>query len=90
MFSTRNDGNGFVIFYNHPSSLEEISEQDLEITEDINLISKILALEYFEHFVIGKDGVFSFAEEMDFTRSAHAGYQAYIKSKFSKRGNLAN
>lgn len=84
------DGYGFAIFHNHPSGLTSISKQDLEVTEDIKLISKILALEYFDHFVVGKDGVFSFAEEVDSTRSAHAGYQAYIKSKSSKRKNLTN
>lgn len=84
------DGYGFAIFHNHPSGVSSASEEDLELTENIKLISKIMKLEYFDHFVIGKDGVFSFAEKVDSTRSAHAGYQAYLKTNSSKRKNLTN
>lgn len=58
-----NDGYGFSIFHNHPSGLTAPSEEDLELTESIKMISEVLELEFLDHFIVAKEGVFSFAKE---------------------------
>lgn len=75
------NGYGFAIFHNHPSGVSLPSEDDLELTESIKRMSEVLELEFLDHFIVGKDGVFSIAERVDGLQSSNLGYQNYIKSK---------
>lgn len=75
------NGYGFAIFHNHPSGVPLPNEEDLELTESIKRMSEVLELEFLDHFIVGKEGVFSIAEKVDGLQSSNLGYQTYIKSK---------
>lgn len=60
------------------------SEEDLELTESIKRMSEVLELEFLDHFIVGKEGVFSIAERVDGLQSSNLGYQTYIKTKIKR------
>lgn len=52
-----------VIYHNHPSGSPEPSDEDQQITSGLKVIGNALDVELLDHFIIGKEGVYSFAKE---------------------------
>ena len=50
----------FCVAHNHPSESIEPSKEDIEVTRKIDLASKVLDLQFFDHFIIGESGYYSF------------------------------
>lgn len=73
----------FIIFHNHPSGEYHPSDQDKSITRRLLEISKIMDVEFADHFILAKHGVYSFAEdslgEFEFNCD---GYNDYLMEKY--------
>ncbi|GAB6275071.1 MAG: hypothetical protein STSR0004_19360 [Peptococcaceae bacterium] len=51
--------------HNHPSGNVEPSKEDVDITNRLLEVGKIIGIEIIDHVIIGKNGYFSFKiEEM--------------------------
>ena len=53
----------FVIIHNHPSGDPLPSVPDIEITNQIEKISKIMGINFLDHIIFGNKKYFSFYEE---------------------------
>lgn len=53
----------FIIIHNHPSGDPLPSKPDVDLTNQINTISKIMGINFLDHIIIGQDKYFSFYEE---------------------------
>ena len=53
----------FVVIHNHPSGDPLPSKPDVDLTNQINTISKIMGINFLDHIIIGQDKYFSFYEE---------------------------
>ena len=53
----------FIIIHNHPSGDPLPSKPDVNLTNQINTISKIMGINFLDHIIIGQDKYFSFYEE---------------------------
>lgn len=73
----------FIVFHNHPSGDNQPSNQDKVITRKLLEISKIMDVEFADHFILAKHGVYSFAEdsmgEFEFNCK---GYNDYLMEKY--------
>jgi len=56
-----NNASSFIVFHNHPSGNVNPSQEDIKITELVANASKILALRFLDHIIIG-DNYYSFAK----------------------------
>lgn len=45
----------FVVAHNHPNGSSEISGADFKITNKMNELSRLIDIEFIQHFVIGSD-----------------------------------
>lgn len=54
---------GIVLYHNHPSGDPNPSKEDIEATNHISKICNNFGIEFKDHLVIGKFGVYSFAKE---------------------------
>lgn len=63
------DSKGFILFHNHPSGANEPSIEDMNITRLLLEVSKRFQVEFADHFIVAKEGVFSFAQNaiLDFS-----------------------
>ena len=52
-----------IISHNHPSGNLNPSKADLEITQRIKDIGKLLEIQLLDHLIISKDGYYSFADK---------------------------
>lgn len=52
-----------IIIHNHPSGDPLPSKPDVDLTNQINTISKIMGINFLDHIIIGQDKYFSFYEE---------------------------
>lgn len=59
----KEDVRGIEVFHNHPSGKIAPSRQDIATTEIIEKMCKLFDKEITDHFVVGKEGIFSFREE---------------------------
>ena len=53
-----------IIIHNHPSGTPEPSREDINITDRIREASKIIGINFCDHIIIGRDGYYSFKEEL--------------------------
>lgn len=58
-----NGCSGFMIGHNHPSSDLNPSREDLEVSDKIKEISKILELRYLDNLIFDKENYISFFDE---------------------------
>jgi len=54
---------GIIIAHNHPSGTLEASRADVQITERLKEVSKLLGIELLDHVIISKHGYYSFSDE---------------------------
>ena len=54
---------GIVIAHNHPSGTLEASRADIQITQRLKEVAKVVGIELLDHVIISKTGYFSFEEE---------------------------
>ncbi len=54
---------GIIVVHNHPSGDSKPSEQDVATTNNLKSFLKHLNVRLLDHFVVGFDNIFSFAEE---------------------------
>ena len=54
---------GIVISHNHPSGTLEASRADIQITQRLKEVSKLIGIELLDHVIISKEGFYSFSEE---------------------------
>ena len=52
-----------IIVHNHPSGEPKPSREDIEVTNHLKNLLKALEVRLLDHIVIGRKGVYSFAEE---------------------------
>lgn len=53
----------FIIIHNHPSGDPIPSDPDIELTNQIDTISKIMGINFLDHIIFGNEKYFSFYEE---------------------------
>lgn len=54
---------GLILFHNHPSGKLSPSKNDLNLTDKIEKMASHFSKNIEDHFITGKDGIFSFKEE---------------------------
>lgn len=54
---------GIIIAHNHPSGTLSASRADIQVTERLKEVSKLVGIELLDHVIIAKDGYYSFADE---------------------------
>ncbi len=54
---------GIIIAHNHPSGTLSASRADIQITERLKEVSKLVGIELLDHVILAKDGYYSFSDE---------------------------
>jgi len=54
---------GIIIAHNHPSGTLEASRADLQITQRLQEVSKLIGIELLDHLILTREGFYSFADE---------------------------
>ncbi len=54
---------GIIIAHNHPSGTLEASRADIQITQRLKEVSKLVGIELLDHVIISKEGYYSFSDE---------------------------
>ena len=54
---------GIIIAHNHPSGTLSASRADIQVTERLKEVSKLVGIGLLDHVIIAKDGYYSFADE---------------------------
>lgn len=71
------------IFHNHPSGQTEPSPEDQQVTKRLVEISKDLEIDLLDHYIVGKDNIYSFA--LSYEDSIHSNLnEEYFHSINSK------
>ena len=54
---------GIIIAHNHPSGTLEASRADIQITERLKEVAKLVGIELLDHVILAKGGYYSFSDE---------------------------
>ncbi len=54
---------GVIIAHNHPSGTLEASRADIQITQRLKEVAKLVGIELLDHVIISKNGYYSFSDE---------------------------
>jgi DNA repair protein RadC len=54
---------GIIISHNHPSATLEASRADIQITQRLKEVAKLVGIELLDHVIISKNGYYSFSDE---------------------------
>ncbi len=54
---------GVIIAHNHPSGTLEASRADIQITQRLKDVAKLVGIELLDHVIISKNGYYSFSDE---------------------------
>jgi DNA repair protein RadC len=54
---------GIIIAHNHPSGTCEPSRADLQITQRLKEVAKLVGIELLDHLILTKEGYYSFSDE---------------------------
>ena len=54
---------GIIIAHNHPSGTLEASRADIQITDRLKDVAKLVGIELLDHVIISKNGYYSFSDE---------------------------
>jgi len=54
---------GIIIAHNHPSGILEASRADVQITQRLKEVSKLVGIELLDHVILSKHGYYSFSDE---------------------------
>jgi len=54
---------GIIIAHNHPSGTLNASRADIQITERLDEVSKLVGIELLDHVILARDGFYSFTDE---------------------------
>lgn len=54
---------GIIVAHNHPSGTLEASRADIQITDRLKEVSKLVGIELLDHVILAKDGYYSFSDE---------------------------
>ena len=54
---------GIIIAHNHPSGTLEASRADIQITQRLKEVSKLVGIELLDHVILAKNGFYSFTDE---------------------------
>jgi len=54
---------GIIICHNHPSGTLEASRADIQVTDRLKEVAKLVGIELLDHVIISKNGYYSFADE---------------------------
>ena len=54
---------GIIIAHNHPSGTLEASRADIQITNRLKEVAKLVGIELLDHVILSKEGYYSFSEE---------------------------
>lgn len=54
---------GIIIAHNHPSGTLEASRADVQVTQRLKEVSKLVGIELLDHVILSKHGFYSFSDE---------------------------
>ncbi len=54
---------GIIVAHNHPSGTLEASRADIQITQRLKEVSKLVGIELLDHVILAKEGYYSFSDE---------------------------
>ena len=54
---------GIIIAHNHPSGTLEASRADIQITQRLKEVAKLIGIDLLDHIILSKHGYYSFSEE---------------------------
>ena len=54
---------GVIFLHNHPSGDPEPSREDIEITQRLSEVGKLIGIPCLDHIIVGNQRYFSFADE---------------------------
>jgi len=54
---------GIIIAHNHPSGTREPSRADMQITQRLKEVAKLVGIELLDHVILTKEGYYSFSDE---------------------------
>ena len=67
------DASGIAVFHNHPSGNVQPSPEDIAVTENLQQVCQLFDKELLDHYIVGKEGVYSLAAANNF-ECKHAEY----------------
>lgn len=79
------EAKGIAIFHNHPSGVTDPSPEDTNVTERIQSICESAGFEFLDHYIVGKESVYSYERSHPFFVSSNEDYcksVQYEKQKF--------
>ncbi len=54
---------GIIVCHNHPSGTLEASRADIQVTQRLKEVAKLVGIELLDHVIISKQGYYSFSDE---------------------------
>ncbi len=54
---------GIIIAHNHPSGTLEASRADIQITQRLKEVAKLVGIDLLDHVILSKEGFYSFSDE---------------------------
>ena len=54
---------GVIISHNHPSGTLEASRADIQITQRLKEVAKLVGIQLLDHVILSKEGFYSFSDE---------------------------
>lgn len=54
---------GIIIAHNHPSGTLEASRADIQITQRLKEVAKLMGIDLLDHIILTKEGHYSFSED---------------------------
>lgn len=68
---------GLAVFHNHPSGHNGPSQEDIAVTENLQRVCQLFDKELLDHYIVGKEGVYSLAATHQF-ECKHEDYKTLI------------
>ena len=71
---------GIAVFHNHPSGHTQPSPEDIAVTENLQQVCQLFDKELLDHYIVGKEGVYSLAATHQF-ECKHEDYKALMEQQ---------
>ncbi|WP_162985801.1 JAB domain-containing protein [Virgibacillus sp. Bac330] len=84
---SKDDVSKIAVFHNHPSGIPEPSPEDKQITKGLKEVSEKLNIQFLDHFIVGKESVYSFAKYIPEYVCRNKDYSSFVQKQAKiKRG----
>src|SRR5699024_8403472 len=82
------EAKGIIIFHNHPSGDPDPSREDNHVTARLQDVCKGVGLEFMDHYIVGKESVYSYERDSFAFKSSNKEYSQAVKSEKHKNKDV--